>query len=188
MDRWFPVTLLFVPLCKMRFSYHRLFTSILAWLLSASLLTNKARPRRTAIISITEVSGQNRPVRQPSNIQYYHLLTRICKLLFVPFFKMRLSWRLSQNQVHDRCCPHLSLPRRCVPYPIGTKKVEDENCWQRLYSRCLITHRHSASLPSETEASSSVCGKNRFICCRHLIDEFDPKHHALVSVYIQSVM
>lgn len=55
--------------------------------------------------------------------------------------------------------------------------MEEKCCCQRLYNKMPFTRRHSASLPPETEAPSSVCGKNKYICCRHLFDEFDPKHH-----------
>ena len=67
--------------------------------------------------------------------------------------------------------------RRCVPYPVGTKKGGGVNLLAAPLFKMPFTRRLSASLPSETKAPSLVCGKNQHICCRHLFDEFDPKHH-----------
>ena len=109
-----------------------------------------------------------------------HLID-VCRLtlLYVPLYKMRyVQVFLINSQILTIAVRiFVNEARRCVPYPVGTKKGGRLNCWQRLYSRCLFTRRHLASLPSETEAPSSVCGKNKYICCRHLFDEYDPKHH-----------
>ena len=65
------------------------------------------------------------------------------------------------------CCPHLSLPRRRVPFPVGTNKgVEEKCCCQRLYYKMPILQgpvKQGILNPKE--------------CWRHLSDEYDPKHY-----------
>jgi len=63
-----------------------------------------------------------------------------------------------------------------------------KNSCMRLYTRCSAARPSNQPVPSKSVFLP--CKRNgwKWNCCKHLFDEFDPKHCALVSVYIRSVI